>query len=606
MLREKFAHSININYQNEYNEQKLFVSTLENDIKNYVLSTSRNNDIFKNSKQANKNKVYYLPEKFLFSSPVTLFEGYESSGKTTFMESICKRISNNEIKLSYINKVRTINLLNYVPHSSGDVLFNSFVSDLLDILDKNSNAKKYLLKYLSIIPDKTNSNKSNFDLDLISKINKEINKPILFIIDNIEKISSNVEILLRAINKLSIVSNFVFLFIVNYEYKVVSNIHKELEAFVNLPIYRFSQDYTCVLNKYGLNSELIDKLNIVFKENDESSIDLKSLDSFLTSNLLSNGQMNKYKLLCSIKTLSLNTSHNSCNIYDIIHENVDLFYKGLEELKGLKDYRLKISKDFIMDHLSLSELSCNHEQEDNAYDSQREYSEYWIGSDVKYELESDFNNIYDNQDKFDKWSKYKNELIKIQTKVISKISHIEDEISNIEKEISNKKILKFKKNKINKDEIFSITNVKVSSGNLEIQNPENLADELTNGTPDQIRETRDKLNSLKEILKKLNIIKNNFETYLNNIVDNTNTLPGRVKYMLENKNFKDDIIEFDRFLKNKPKNVDDTDKCIKSLFKFKSFKEILETNNLSELENVIEFVRYNLADCIMEYYDNLD
>lgn len=599
MTYEKLNYLLDINSDNELEEQKLFIESLEDNLKKFISSTSNENNNFIKQNKINKNKVQYTPEKLIYSSPITILEGLESSGKTSFIESICKRLSNNEIQLSYINKVKIINLLSYIPHYEGGVFANLFINDLLDILDKNSNAKKKLNNYLSNFLAKSSSNNTNFNLNLINDLNKGINKPILFIIDNIEKININFEILLRVINKLSIVKNFSFLFIVdrshnnagayyqNTNNELISKNYKELKSFVNLPIYKFKQDYTCVLKKYDLSFDMIFSLNYLFTSLAKSSMTQKDLDIFLTSNMGNNNHLNKYKLLVSLMKL---LPEQRDYINNVISRNIESFLKNLEEIYELKRYYFTLSKEQTQRYSSL-----NSYKEDDY--------KYWNNSDIKNRLQDIFNKIIYIES--DNWLSYYKKFTEVYKIVNESISNIEKEISTIEKQKSNVKVLKANRS-CNDEKLFSITNVRVSDANFEISSPKSLNDKLINCVVEEINKIDSKVAELKSILTNLKNIQVNLKNYFDNIENNKKILPDHLNKMLKNINFADEISLLNKILNSKsPKSLWNSD-SYKNIQKIESIKDIINNDNLECFDELLNLINNELRNYIIDNYDNLD
>lgn len=603
MTYEKFYCSLNVAFNKELEEAELFIENLEHNLKKFISLSTKLNSKYINDKSKNGSNVKYIPEKITLSSPLTLFEGPKFSGKTTFMEFVCKNILDNKIQLSYINKVKIINLLNYFPCFQPDVFFNLFINDALDILDNNE-TKKSLLKYLSTSSEKNDTYKLNVNLDTIAKINKQINKPILFIIDNIEKIDSNLEAVLQAVNKLSVISNFAFLFIVNGNFnkfttnysnekeKSISKSYKKLESFVNLPIYKFNQDYTCLLNKYDLDSSLIKNFNDMLIKNDDYLISLKELDVFLTNIVQDNNHLDKYKFLNSLYNMFPNAEKY---ISQIIVENNKLFSKGLEDLRKLKEYNLQTSMDLLEKYSCLDNLI--------EMDSDEEY--YWENSKIKYDLERKFEDICSKYYDDIKWIKYKEDLLVIDKTIVTLIEDISAEIKSNEKRISTNKVLKSKRNKISNENLYSPTFSDFDETNYEMTSSENLIDELAIGDPDEINDIKQKIAEDNVALNNLYFIKKNLDAYFSNIESKIKNLQNKIKQFLANKDFKDDISVLNEiFLDSKFKSkLLEKSSSYEDLLKFKSLEDILKDDDFKFFDELISFVNDKMRFYIMENYN---
>lgn len=604
MIYEKFYYSLNVNFDNELDESKSFIKNLEHNLKKIIsLSTEINNNLI-NKKLLRQSNIKYIPEKIIFSSPLTLFEGPKFSGKTTFMESICNNISDNKIRLSYINKIKIINLLNYFPFFQSDVSSNLLIDDILDVVD-NSEVKNSIYEYLSTFSEKDNINKLNISLDLITKINKQINKPVLFIVDNIEKIESNLEVILWTINRLSFINNFVFLFIVNGNFnkfttdyssekeKSISKNYKKLESFVNLPIYKFNQDYTCLLNKYDLDSSLIKNLNDILVKNDDYVISLKELDAFLTSIIQNDNQLNKYKLLASFYNLFPWTRNQ---ILDIIVDYRELFSKGLKNLKVSKDNRLSISKKIVnklhnLNRLIYIDKSSDFKKIKNKNSFEEQFKKVFLDGS------------YDN-----KWAKYNNILLDVNKKIDLQIMSVKEEINSIQEQALNIKVLKSRKNKINNKNLYSTMFSDVDDADYEITSSENLLDQAAISNPEEVNKIKNKIKEKDTILKNINIIKENLNEYFNELKNNFNDAPIKIKQFLANKDFKDDISVLNKvFLDTKFR-----DKLLrgsnsyKELLKFRSLQEALCNSDSKMFDELIDFISSEMSNYIMDNYNKLN
>lgn len=593
MSLKNLSYSINVNYNNQKYECKKFADVLDDSINKFISNANIEINKFKQTKTQVKNKVYYIPEKVLNSAYLTLFEGPKSFGKTTFMESFCKYIVSGEIKLKYINKISMINLLNYLPSSKDSNFVNLFINGLLEVFEKNSNSKKSLLKYL-------NSNSSldkSIDIDQINKINKEVSKPILYIIDNIEKLGSNVDLVLGVINKLSVIKNFAFIFIVDGELDDLTNSdhykkyllslsypHKQLNNLVNATTYAFRQDYTWVLNRYGFDDEYVDKLNKIIQSS-AIPFNLKSLNNYLTSLLGQNNSINKYKLLSVAQNISNICGHDDRWVRYEIDENITPFINKVNELFNNKGNVKEITRYFLSRHHDLN------------YDN---YDSYWNESNQKQELEFEFRSIFQNFDSNPIQSNVNKELKILEEHIDFIIKLFQGDNEGIYKKINNKRLIKTTIKDTTTEDLDTFIEINISNvEKLKIGNAVSLSDKSIVTNQEELDSYKIELAKNNRILEVIEKIKNEIEEYFKSIDSTLKQVIETKNSILSNNNYAEDISILNEFLEY----IKQLNPILNDI---KSLEDIAKNDNYSKNSLLNELINDELVTFIRDKYLNLN
>ncbi|MGL5246307.1 MAG: P-loop NTPase fold protein [Mycoplasmoidaceae bacterium] len=250
---------------------KIFLKNLENDYEKfnneYKIEEKKWNDFF-----VNKSKnVLFDPEFLNKRSPITIINSKWGSGKTYFIEQLGKNMKLNNIKTKFSNFI-IIDLWNFLES-------DEIISDIFKYLFyKLSSVDKKILEIAKEIANK--GLKYLFEpalqafLNIDKKMHKDkLKKPIeklkiqntIIIFDNLERMGDSSLEIMRLIQKLSKIENFVFILPMDID-KMNDNsdkFEKRIEKFIDLPSYDLKQDYISLLNNLGLKKEIsfeIDKL----------------------------------------------------------------------------------------------------------------------------------------------------------------------------------------------------------------------------------------------------------------------------------------------------------------------------------------------------------
>lgn len=310
----KFSHEISIDQKNIKDECEKFLRTLIDDTKKF----KENHDKYKNDyKQIKKSEnVIYTPENVLNSSPVTLIDAKWGSGKTYFIEQLCAFISNESIKLDYIDKIIIIDVWKY---SSSSLIPNDFVSYLIEKLASGYKKRRLITNSLISVINAVPLNMANKVLctnikikkikepsidKCIKILNKHISKPILIVLDNIERIGSNWWDIIKIIQKLVVLDNFIFVLPVFKDKLELSNGSEwSIDKYITMPSYKLKNNYCGVLNNY-FDEEYLEILNnILNKTINNEQLNLRQLDNVLKNKDIKTNFINKYDVLLWFKNI---------------------------------------------------------------------------------------------------------------------------------------------------------------------------------------------------------------------------------------------------------------------------------------------------------------
>ncbi len=362
MLTKKHILEIKSCDQNEIDEtSNLFLNYLENDYLEFRKNwTESINEFKKYEKKSNKKGVYFTPEKVLIKSPITILDSPWGIGKTYFLENTCKLVSNEKIKTREIESIIIIDALKF---SICNSIPTEFIEELMLKFSWKNKAIRIVKKCFCIIFNIYFLSRINQKYNLllskllykkpthekaIKILNKTFSKPTLLIIDNIERMNEKSWEIIRTIQKLTILDNFIFLLPIN---KNVLNKNFEeknsewiIEKFINLPYYEFKQNFSGMLKKYGMNKEQSEFINEYLKtpidNKNKKILTLRQLETNLL-NLNVEKIKNKGDISCLREISSF--WNNDIKINEILKNKISDFIFCINKLSSLiNDAKLKI------------------------------------------------------------------------------------------------------------------------------------------------------------------------------------------------------------------------------------------------------------------------
>ncbi len=216
----------------------------------FLLQLKKYYDLFKdNLKEFEKkwNLKYnehfsIIPEKKRYLSPITILDGEWGIGKTYFIETLIQNCSTSKIDLISLcgfKKIIVIDLWEYINNKE---MINDIVFDIYNKLIPKSKKWNNLIKKIfknslrasgvllwNIFTSGNLGLSYNFDKNIYKKIKKIRNdlkniEPTIIIFDNIERIDSGVNEIIKLVQKISSIDNLLIIFIMNQNAFNVINI----------------------------------------------------------------------------------------------------------------------------------------------------------------------------------------------------------------------------------------------------------------------------------------------------------------------------------------------------------------------------------------------
>lgn len=562
---------------------KFFLKNLEKDYKiflnEYKKEQKKWNDFFSKDSKG----VFFIPEFYNKKSPITIIDSKWGNGKTFFVEHLGKNIKLNKVETIFNNFV-IIDIWNF---------FNSddMVSDILDKLfytlcSKKDTLKKWFKKACKFgikkIFEPALNSFLNTDLDFdTEKIDVSISEikfdKTIIVFDNVERMGENSWEVMKLIQKLSMVDNFVFLLPMDATkiYDNENKFEKKIEKFIDLPSYNLKQDYSSLLNSFGFKRDIsitIDKLFNI--DIGKKFFSIREFKKIIQNKKLFNECKNMKKLETVFYLRSQLWKIDDNNLFLFCIEDFNEYYLFLNKFfshqldmsRSINDYFEQLELNSFFNHLESFESKIN-----SFYDEEYDFS---IDDQIVLFLKEN-KNIYNIEAKIyereyvDNLLKIFNENYKKTLQTIKKIvtNLYEEEIKlNNDIDINDCNILKKNKRidstrkKINKQNSLSDpVQVKIINWENAIQREENLIIEtkeknyeifdqieLINSLTEDIKLIKTWLKTILEIIKKhnLNIEKNykenmekNYEfEIINNFFFNLNNRHFLFEIFLEDEN----------------------------------------------------------------------
>ena len=290
-LEEKikdFIKLIEIDYKDFKKDLKKEDEIWENILKgNLVTKNEQKNDSVKKSKsvkEKNKKRAHFTPEKVLIRSPITIIDAPWGTGKTYFIEEMGKMFLKGKEESFFFKKFVIIDTWKFC--NSEDVIYE-IIDELAKIFldDEERKEENKVIAFISWIIEKIKLNvkslsgtiefssnlmnqlsvsynyskfrgnkRENIEIDKIEREKEKIslvmeNPPLTMIFfDNIERLGSYSWMIIKIIQKLSMINNLILIFPINKN-KLHSldydgeneNYEMNIEKYIQLPFYILEQ-----------------------------------------------------------------------------------------------------------------------------------------------------------------------------------------------------------------------------------------------------------------------------------------------------------------------------------------------------------------------------
>ena len=414
---------------------KKFLETLENEHNKFIEDLNQEKNKYEkikdNLKKNGRNSIFY-PEKLSKNSPMTIIDAPWGTGKTYFIEALANFFESDECNDTNFKKIIIIDVWKY---SNSQNIPEEIMAELFYKIYKSINNKKMLKDITQILFDTTDkvwlkrfgkffevyNNSKNCRSDIYEKynsnlkqINNELPKTIIFF-DNIERLGSHSWEVIKAIFKLSIFNNFVFVLPMNIK-KLDNNQNSNIgeypiEKYIDIPYFELKQNYLGLLNKMNFNIENCILLNNFLNvEIEGKKLSIREAEQRIkNNNILYLSEKNKYDML----TIFIQKIWGSVEkIEECLSEDIDSF---LNLLKNLSDIYNKTRSSF-----------------EKYYNYKLLKSEIDFEKDTSYDFNFSSNSVYEWDTK---WKEYIVEFQKQIKKNILNNLILEKEIKKINSRI---------------------------------------------------------------------------------------------------------------------------------------------------------------------------
>lgn len=563
------CYKIEINSENEFDDKcQEFIKKLEYEYQKYIKNRNSKINNYKQIKNNNFN-LFVDIEETNYLSPITVLNGSWGIGKTYFIETICKKFYNDELKTKVINGIILLDSWKYsITDNPAYLILLELISKISNIFQTISKKSVNILKIIgeqltNIVDSKVGTNLSKYfdqnNNNLYTLLDKKIdelnninNKTILIIIDNIERLGNEAWKIIKMLYVLSKINNFIILLPMNINmlsdnYSSNPTLYTEKCAiikYLKMPIFNFNQDYLPILSKYFTNTNIIDYFNkILNNEINGEKLSIRTLEQYLKKidiNKIEKSFLKNIKYFQEI--------WHPIDTYKNIVKNIIEIYK--DKIFTIQDDYFQLldamNEDWsIIDVINLFDNNIEFEKLDkseifsdlNYFLNNINYIETIINKlpnilklakERKDQLQSEIN--YNN----DQINKLKDEVTKIQNKI--------HELNDYIKKYESKEIEHFNENNsqynLNLSEINVQYNAKhehenniqtLNSKNKDIQEQINYLNIILNNEAKILfEEWKNKFNSLQQSWNDLHELED-FKYILNIIIDN-NIIDNRNVY----------------------------------------------------------------------------
>lgn len=387
IYEERFSNEIIITTNNIKEQCEKFLNNLIKNTKEFKKQHNKYKKEFDDLKNKGKEKnkrIIFTPENILNSSPITLIDAPWGSGKTFFIENLCEYILSGEIELDYIDKIILIDAWKY---STSTMMPDDFIDHLLNELTRGYKTKMIikiwianLLVSIRPIISLTNSKfldtimnfficllqpKSYIKKDIeyfIKKINKKFTKPILVVVDNIERIGSGWWEIIKIIQKLVALDNFIFVIPMYKEkLKLENGSEWSIDKYISIPSYTLKNDYACVLKKHNFKHEYLNDLtNLLNEKVNGEVLNLRQLSNLLSSNLNDRKFSNKYEMLYWFENNIWPSEKHKSKFRDdflnrIVRSDIDKLNKNFLSITSAYEMLVTDHKELNLKHIKINE-----------------------------------------------------------------------------------------------------------------------------------------------------------------------------------------------------------------------------------------------------------
>ncbi|MGL4616652.1 MAG: hypothetical protein ACRCUM_00275, partial [Mycoplasmoidaceae bacterium] len=366
--------------------------------------------------------------------------------------------------------------------------------------------------------------------DDISKSIEDINyfPKSIIVFDNLERMGKKSWEIIKLIQKLSRIKNFVFILTMDVD-KINNNsngFEKGIEKFIDLPSYNLKQDYTSLLISLGFNKETSSEIDKLLKiDIGKKQFSIRELRKIMLNNLIYKEYINMSKLRNIFSLRNKIWKIENKDLFDFCENDFIKFTSFLfdiasnvrnmiESLKSIFIVYDKFSEiDYFLHDLEYIFLASNNILEKNY--------KIFFDDNVKSFIKQNLN-ISDNEFKL-YHMEYSNHIIMIYSEKCNELFNL---FKEIKKELENKisdLSMKIKENKINiskkikriegyKKKIKKENDSEDTIHNKIINLEESIKRELrsSNKIEEDNSSMEKKINISKDLLNKIDILSNDF------------------------------------------------------------------------------------------------
>lgn len=397
-IKQKY-HVINLEEQ-DINLKKVeeFLNLLKNDYKNFKSELTKADKEWKEILSKNNNKnILFQPEKTLIRSPITIIDAPWGMGKTRFIEEIGKCFIRGELEdydyfdnviiidtwkfcnydditNTVINELAKLFLFNnnllksYNEEFKKQSFLNKIKSKLkacvfsteLNYIHDNSGNLKYSVSLNEVKWDRFHNNKKEKEEEKEDEINilienwiKNPPKTLLFF-DNIERLGSFSWDIIKLIQRLSSIENFIIIFpmdknklkVIDFDPIIQNSFNSELyiEKYIQLKYYKLIQNYKGILTSIGFEQDYIEMINsILISEEHERFFSIREIEKiFLSNKMKVFFYEGKYHGLKHLQDF-LNDSNHDIRINSIVENEIKTDIQSTLKFKEIFwDWHLKL------------------------------------------------------------------------------------------------------------------------------------------------------------------------------------------------------------------------------------------------------------------------
>lgn len=388
ILDKNYSHKILIDSDESLDEQCCkFIENLEkdyNDFKNKLNQNIKKHEELR-IKSESLVRILFEPENIQIKSPMTIINAPWGVGKTFFIENVCDLILSGEIKPTLIGKIIIIDTWKF---SCAKEMPDELIFEIFSILMKDSDKKTRIKLFefiknvynISLRPllntalctelEKLNSTNKNTE-NKLKKHSENSNYLTVIFLDNIERLGKNSWEIIKSIQRLTSLENYIFVMPMNKDKLNDSqslNGEWSIEKYINMPLYNFEQNYVSILNKNNFNlidCKMLNKfLNVPIEGNQISIRELKYI--LQKRDLIESFKINKYRGLREFvliwnaeNEIKKEISEDVVSLWNIlieINNYVDEFFSVIQDnviVNKIKNLLMNYKNDYRFNNDSL-------------------------------------------------------------------------------------------------------------------------------------------------------------------------------------------------------------------------------------------------------------